>query len=90
MNGRPAAIEKAESLYRFALNSGAQVSTFVLCLKPHEAQELLEWYATQYAGRSEQFDLDLEVARVSGDPWQILDNFQLLGLTLARAELVLH
>jgi len=84
-----AAIEKAESLHKFATSSGMPISTFAVVLSEPEALELLEWYATQYAGNAE-FDLDVDIARRTKNPWPVLDNFQLLGLEIAKANLVLN
>jgi hypothetical protein len=84
------AIEKAESLYKFANSSGYPLNTFALVLSESEAVELLEWYAAQYQGTSEAFDLDIIIARRTGNPWPVLSNFHCMGLEIAKANLVLN
>lgn len=86
----PAALEKATSLHRFATDTGSPLSSFLLVLTDPEALELLEWYGTQYAGTNEVFDLDLAIARRTGNPWPVLENFQVMGLALGKATLVLN
>jgi hypothetical protein len=86
----PAALAKAESLYQYAQAQGAPLDTFLLVLSQEEAVELLEWYAGEYAGSSEAFDLDVSIARKAKDPWPVLANFHLLGLEMAPAHLVLN
>jgi hypothetical protein len=80
----PAAIERAKSLYRFALEQGTPPNTFVLTLTHSQATELLEWYATQYTGSNECFDLDVMIARRTQDPWPVLANFRLYGFEMAK------
>jgi hypothetical protein len=82
--GDPAALAKAESLHKFASASGCPLETFALVLTELEALELLEWYATEYAG-NEQFDLDISIARRSKNPWPVLQNFRVLGLDMMPA-----
>ena len=84
--GEPAALEKAKSLHRFALNSGSSLREFVLCLTEPEALDLVEWYAREYEGISVTFDTDLEEVRRTGNPWPILKNFNVMGLQLAALE----
>lgn len=84
----PAALAKADSLYKFACDQGALLETFQLALTEEEAVELLEWYATEYAG-NEQFDLDISIARRTKNPWPVLANFKLMGMDMAPV-MVLH
>jgi hypothetical protein len=86
--GDPKALAKAESLHRFASHSGYPLETFALVLTETEAIELLEWYATEYCGNA-AFDLDVEVARRTKNPWPVLAHFRVLGLDMMPA-LVLH
>jgi hypothetical protein len=86
----PAALLKAQSLHQFAVDQGAPLDTFQLCLTQPEAMELVEWYAEQHGGRNEAFDLDVEIARRTGAPWDLLSNFQCMGLAIVPANLVLN
>ena len=78
----PIAVERAKSLYAYAQAQGAVLNTFVVTVKPEEAMELLEWYATQYEGANEVFDLDVSIARRTKDPWPVLANFELWGMQI--------
>jgi hypothetical protein len=84
-----AAIEKAQSLYKFANSSGFPLETFALVLSEAEALELVEWYAKEYEGNAE-FDLDVSIARRTKNPWPLLANFHCMGLEITRATLVLN
>lgn len=85
----PRALEKAESLSRFVRASGSALQEFALALTLDEALELVEYYAAHYAG-VEEFELDLEIARRTKNPWPILDNFQCSGLAIAPATEILN
>lgn len=86
----PAAIGKAESLLRFAGHCGCHPSGFDLILTQQEACDLLEWYALDFEGQNAAFDTDLDVARRTKDPWSVLANFTVLGLTIVKSTLVLN
>lgn len=86
----PIAVERARSLHQFALNQGAELSTFILTLTESQAMELLEWYADQYTGSNECFDLDVTIVRRTQDPWPVLANFKLWGLDMAKASEILN
>jgi hypothetical protein len=82
----PAAIDKARSLHRFATEQGAPLDSFKLALTDAEALEALDWFKTQMYRQDAAFDVDLEIAHRTGNPWQMLSNFQLMGLEVVRAE----
>lgn len=82
---KPIAVEKAESLHKFAKSQGAQLSTFMLILSDKEAMELLEWFKSTMYRADVVFDLDLEIAHRTGNPWEMLPNFQLMGFEIGRA-----
>jgi hypothetical protein len=86
----PAPLIKAQSLHRFAADQGAPLKEFQLVLTEPEAMELVEWYAAQYGGSNEVFDVDVEIARRTRNPWDLLSNFQCMGLAMAPANLVLN
>lgn len=90
----PAALEKAECLYKFALGSGAPVSTFELLLTLGEGYELLDWLpkagltAREFIPMLQQ---DIAEAKLLGDPWLVLNHFTLKGLHIRRVDtLVWH
>lgn len=86
----PAALVKAQSLHRFAVDQGAPLDSFQLVLTEPEAMELVEWYAKQHGGNSPVFDVDVEIARRTSNPWDLLANFQCMGFAMAPASLVLN
>lgn len=77
-----AAMLKAESLAQYAKSQGALLSSFILVLTAPEAYELLDWYGEQYSD-SLLLD-DIEAARLNGNPWDVLEHFNLLGLSMTR------
>jgi hypothetical protein len=80
-----AALEKAQSLHRFAESQGSPLSSFILVLSDTEALELLDWFKAEHEA-SELYDLDLEKAHKTGDPWEMLPEFNLMGFAIARVE----
>lgn len=82
----PAAIAKAQSLHRFAAQQGAPLDSFKLVLTDAEALEALDWFKGQMYRSDAAFDVDLEIAHRTGNPWQMLSNFQLMGLEVVRVE----
>lgn len=79
----PAAIAKAQSLHRFATRQGAPLSTFKLALTTDEALEVLDWFKDTMTPNV-MFDADLKIAHRTGNPWEMVTNFQLLGLDIVR------
>lgn len=84
----PAALVKAQSLHRFAVDQGAPLNTFKLVLSDVEAMEALDWFKSEYYLNDEVFAVDLEIAHRTGDPWQMFSNFQLMGFEVVRAEML--
>ena len=89
MELKVAAIEKAESLYKFAQGQGAPLSTFKLILTAAEGLELVDHLVEQNAP-NEMIELDAAEAHRTGDPFQVLSNFTLLGLEILPAQEFLH
>lgn len=77
----PVALEKAESLRKYALAQGAQISTFALVLTDVEGIELCDWLVHENPGNT-LLELDVEIAKRTGNPWTILTHFALLGLEI--------
>jgi hypothetical protein len=87
----PAALTKAESLNRFATEQGAPLSTFQLVLTNDEAMDLIAWFIEQQGPfPNEVLIYDAEIARRTKNPWPVLENFQLMGLAIVPANLVLN
>lgn len=84
---KPAALEKAESLAKFAAHCGQPFRDFELALTRAEAYEMLDFL--EKGGLGQPCDLllkDIELARQRGDPWEVLCNFQLHGFTMGKVE----
>jgi TPR repeat protein len=81
----PAAFEKAQSLYRFACDQGALLSTFELALTNIEGLELVDWFVTQVA-HNEVLCRDVEIAHATGNPWEVLENFRYWGFHMIPAQ----
>ena len=80
-----AAMQKAESLAKFARSTGAQLKTFALCLTDQEGLELVEWLLHENPG-NEVLAVDAEIARRTRNPWEILSHFVLLGLDIVPVQ----
>jgi hypothetical protein len=84
---KPAAIEKAESLAHFANQCGAPLAEFELAITRAEAYELLDFL--EKGGFGPPCDVllkDIEQARRDANPWQVLQHFNLQGLTIGKVE----
>jgi hypothetical protein len=81
-----AALEKAESLARFARSQGAPLETFLVTLTEPQAYELLDHIAAGGLGRYEDHDrliADVEEAKRKKAPFALLEWFQLEGMSIA-------
>lgn len=87
---QPSALEKAESMARYVKERGAPLGEFQLALSLQEALDLVEWYADQHGGTNDCFDADVEIVRITKDPWPLLAHFNLCGLVIAPATLGLN
>jgi len=84
----PAAVEIAKSLARHASYLGVDRSQFAVTISVDEAFELIDWLLSQ-AARDGNLNLamltvDADQARAMHDPWIVLNNFQLLGMSVYR------
>ncbi len=84
-----AAIEKAQSLAKFASASGCPLSSFALVLSQPEAMELMEQLVKDNPFNPLLHE-DARIARAKADPFLVLQHFQCEGLDIMRAELVLN
>jgi hypothetical protein len=79
----PHALQKAESLEKHVKHLGTGKSGFVLALTLGEAYELLDYLIEQY-GQNSMLIEDVNRAKVTSNPWPVLENFELLGFPLTR------
>jgi hypothetical protein len=89
----PTAIQKAEALYRYALQTGSKLETFSLILTAAEAFDALEHLCRAQSfcpEHNEAFGRDIAEARKKGDPWDLISEFRICGLKVARADRVLN
>ena len=89
----PAALGKADDLYRFVQHEGAGADGMELLLTLGEGYELLDWLPT--SGMVSQAYMhvlleDIANAEAQGDPWLVLENFQLNGFKITRSDRVLQ
>lgn len=83
----PRAIRKAECLARFVTHSGAPQSEFVVSVTQEEAFELLDYLLEcERTGDDSVLRSDIATAIKHGNPWPVLENFNLLGFPITRAE----
>jgi len=86
----PVALQKAESLTRFAAACGVNASQdFQVALTLGEAYELLDYLAAGGMGQFTNHELlkhDIADAKALGDPWLILTSWHLMGLEIVRME----
>lgn len=85
METKPAALEKAESLYRFALAQGAKPADYHLTLTTAEGIEILDWFMAQHPNNELLAD-DIDLAKEKFDPWPVLMHFTLMGLNIVKRE----
>jgi hypothetical protein len=84
-----AALAKAESLAKFARASGSPLDTFQLTLTEAEAFELLDYLAAGGMGWYQDHHklvIDVALAKANHDPWSVLENFELEGLTIGSVD----
>lgn len=89
MELKPVALEKAESLYKYAQGQGSPLSTFKLILTVDEGLELVDYLVEQNAP-NEMLELDAAQAKRERNPFKVLSNFQLMGLEILPAQEHLH
>lgn len=85
MSERPAALDKAESLHSYATSQGSPLSTFALALSDDEGIELCDYLVQENPG-SDLLAYDVAEAKRKRNPWPVLDNFVLMGLSLCRRD----
>lgn len=84
------ALEKAQSLARFAKEQGAPLTEYDLTLTLPEAFELLDYLGTGGMGwyqNHPQLIADIVQAKSTNDPWPVLANFEIEGFAIRS---VLH
>ena len=90
---KPAALEKASALHRFAAMTGQPPKDFAVIATLGEGYELLDYLASGGCGRMRDHELllaDIEEAKLAGDPWLVLNDWKIAGLKILRADKVLQ
>lgn len=80
----PAALKKAEALIRHAQYMGVKPAEFMVAVTLGEAYELLDYLVAVHD--SALLKRDIAEAKEACDPWPVLENFNLLGLAITRAD----
>jgi hypothetical protein len=83
----PRALEKAKSLVAYISKRGAQIQEFQLALSNDETMELIDWFLGQNPG-NELLEQDVQDAHKSGNPWDVIKHFSLMGLDIIPRELL--
>lgn len=86
-----AAICKADGLYAFAKGTGSPMKDFALVLTKGEAYELLDYMAAGGLGRYQNHEMlieDIAEAKVAGDPFALLQHFQIKGFDVISSEVI--
>lgn len=92
----PAALQRARQLRQHINHLGAPLEDFFVLVTPEEAWDVIRWYRDelkrQEIGEHELnvslLDHDIERARRKGDPFPVLENFSLFGLTIRPSKSV--
>ena len=88
------AFERAKALHQHAKYCGAPLEEFVLELTDTEAFEALDWLANDPENapyiNQELLAMDVAVAKASKTPWELMNSFQIMGLTVTRRQGELH
>lgn len=85
MDLKPAALIKAESLYRFAASQGAKPTDYQLTLSTAEGIEILDWFIAQHPN-NELLAEDVDLAKENLDPFPVLQHFTLMGISMVRLD----
>ena len=87
------AFERAKYLHHHASHVGAPLEEFVLELTDAEAFDALETLLSMASPGEmnvELFRMDLAIARASGSPWELMNNFKIMGFVVCRRQGELH
>jgi len=84
----PSAILKAEALARFVKTQGSPIKEFAVAITDAEGYELLDYLMTRKSdyANGDLLVQDIVQARTQGNPWIVLDHWNLLGLDLMRVD----
>lgn len=83
----PVACARAAALRNHAAYLGVRPSEFALLLSVAEAFELIDWLLSDDGPRHLNRDVlayDVQIARATGNPWAVLENFELDGFAIRR------
>lgn len=85
----PAAVDRARSLLNHVKHLGAPLSEFFVPVSAEEGMELLKWFRDQVDDNVMNcalLDRDIAKARKCGNPFPVLENFNLCGLQIRPRE----
>lgn len=81
-----AAIQKADSLLRYAKHMGVKQQELILALTIGEAYELLDHMVRDGSfvctSSRQLFEADVQRAKAECDPWAVLQHFELYGFSI--------
>lgn len=82
----PAPLERAASLVNHAKYLGVPLREFALLVTVEEGFQLIDWLLSDEGPNLNKslIESDALVARATGNPWTVLDNFELMGLAIKR------
>lgn len=83
----PEAMEKAKTLRRFAKMTGAPLQQYAVSITDAQGVELMDWFLTQADPRMvdrDSLSLAITEAKAHKDPWEVLQHFSLLGMSIER------
>lgn len=83
----PVALQRAHAILRHVKHLGGKLDQFTVSVTAAEGFELIRWFRAQATPESTNlaaFDADIQTAVETDDPWLVLRNFELLGLTITR------
>ena len=78
----PAAIDKADTLYRYALTQGCELSSFAVAISAAEGLELVDYWGERNYRDDPTYQVDQKLAHKTGDPFPMLSNFVLNGMEI--------
>lgn len=83
----PAPLARAVSLVGHAKYLGVPLKEFALLVTVDEGFQLIDWLLSDEGPKDlhkPMIQVDADVARSTGNPWVVLENFELMGLAIRR------
>lgn len=91
MQSEPAAVERARALRHYISVMGADTREFYVAITSDEGFELLRWFRSHPEVSMDKMNLslldrDIKKASKRGNPFDVLENFTVCGLTIKPRE----